>query len=196
MYYKFIGDSGLFWKDSRSEWLLASSRHNYPAMIERPTVKQWSGPQDGLPPIGMRVEIFASADEYAPDWSRYADHIGQTVTVIAHQEAQSKQPIAVYSCENDGRYEYHSLVASCFKPVRTPEQQAADKRESAIRELMDIAQVDCRVTAARLVDAGFKRPSKSESRDDAVDAMELIVPHIGSVAAGKLYDAGFKREVV
>jgi hypothetical protein len=36
-------------------------------------------------------------------------------------------------------------------------EEIPDARETAIREIMDIADVDCRVTAARLVDAGFKR---------------------------------------
>jgi len=44
-----------------------------------------------------------------------------------------------------------------FRAIKTPQEEAAELRETAIRELMDIAQVDCRVTAARLVDAGFKR---------------------------------------
>lgn len=49
------------------------------------------------------------------------------------------------------------LWANTFRAILTPEQRAADERETAIREIMDVADVDCRVTAARLVDAGFKR---------------------------------------
>lgn len=48
---------------------------------------------------------------------------------------------------------------SRFRPIRTPEQIAAEEREKAI------------------------------------DDMERIVPHLGSVAAGKLYDAGYRKQV-
>ena len=139
------------------KWTPSDGTPGHQPLIARPQPKPWSGPQDGLPPVGSRVEIVAEADEYAPDWDRYADHIGKTVTIIAHQEAKHSQPIAVYSCGDDGQYEYHSLIAKCFRPIKTPDQLAAEQRETAIREIMDIADVDCRVTAARLVDAGFKR---------------------------------------
>ena len=159
------GELGRYYKCVEGQWFYSNNfghwRKYYsgrPAnLIALEKKHEWSGPQDGLPPVGSSVEICAVADEYAPDWNRYADHIGRTATIIAHQEAQSSQPIAVYSCEIDGRYEYHSLVAHCFKQASTPEQIIQEQRETAIREIMDIADVDCRVTAAKLVDAGFKR---------------------------------------
>jgi hypothetical protein len=156
----WLGSDGI-WRYSKGNmdlWERVTANKPIADLTERPAqVKQWSGPQDGLPPVGSRVEIVAEADEYAPDWDRYADHIGKTVTIIAHQEAKHSQPIAVYSSGDDGQYEYHSLIAKCFRAIRTQEQLAAEQRETAIREIMDIADVDCRVTAARLVDAGFKR---------------------------------------
>lgn len=151
--------------------------------------KPWSGPEDGLPPVG-------TVCEHSTDSNEGDSHDGEwfKVEVIAHHRFQEDD----YVCAvwvRDAQISYSS-AGYYFRALKMPDQQAAEKRETAIRELMDVAQVDCRVTAARLVDAGFKLPSKSESRDNAVDAMELIVPHIGSVAAGRLYDAGFKREVV
>ena len=155
--WKFFRDSDETWHDSGEKTTNLLHNGIGLTLIERPKPKQWSGPEDGLPPVGSIVEIIAEADEYAPDWNRYADHIGKVVTIIAHEYAHTSEPIAVYSCETGVAYEYHSLIAKCFRAIKTPEQIAAESRESAIRELMDIAQVDCRVTAARLVDAGFKR---------------------------------------
>lgn len=122
--------------------------------------KPWSGPEDGLPPVGLEVEIkidFKKAPPYAiitltelgVDVQNHTPRF-QKVKVLY---ASSKYLIA------------ESCGAECLTPmscveiraIRTQEQIAAEKRETAIRELMDIAQVDCRVTAARLVDAGFKR---------------------------------------
>lgn len=113
-------------------------------LIERPKQPQaWSGPEDGLPPVGFMCE----AELYkGGGWIEgFVAYYGK-----AHFIFESTQ--LTVGVEISGK-----IRTSAFRTIRTPEQQAADKRESAIRELMDIAQVDCRVTAARLVDAGFKR---------------------------------------
>ena len=159
------------------KWTPSGGAPGHPPLIPRPKPKPWSGPEDGLPPVGTVCE-----------W-KYADSQTWKATKILYIGS-----VYVIVPAHDGEQHYY-VQHMQFRAVKTPDQQAAQLRETAIRELMDIAGVDCRVTAARLVDAGFKLPSKSESRDNAVDAMELIVPHIGSVAAGKLYDSGFKREV-
>lgn len=72
---------------------------------------------------------------------------GDTVEVVAHVKMQGAvNPL------------YWNARDMSSSTVREDLLEAIpDKRETAIRELMDIAQVDCRVTAARLVDAGFKR---------------------------------------
>ena len=97
--------------------------------------KPWSGPEDGLPPIGERV-----------------DYMGEHCTVVAHVMERNEKG-AILQGADDWFYGTEITI----DPIRTAADIAADSRETAIRELMDIAQVDCRVTAARLVDAGFKR---------------------------------------
>jgi len=100
--------------------------------------KPWSGPEDGLPPTG---------------------------TVCEHKRVHEWQQIEVfavkpnYNGSNTALFTYGNgcwggcAEPSFFRAIPSP----AQLRETAIRELMDIAGVDCRVTAARLVDAGFKR---------------------------------------
>jgi hypothetical protein len=137
-YRKKDGDLWLAFVDDEwvNVWLPDPSRYQ---KID----KQWSGPQDGLPPVGSTVEVFECTHDYTKRFN------GQKVRILCHEN-----DVAVFSAKN---FEYHALVKDKFRPIRTEEQLAAEQRETAIREIMDIADVDCRVTAARLVDAGFKR---------------------------------------
>ena len=105
---------------------------------ERPKQPQsWSGPEDGLPPVGSVVE-----------------YGGEQVRVIAHTD-NNGHPAAVSQRGETG----HIIIAlpKYYQPTRTPEQKAASARANQIREIMDAAGIDCLVTATRLVDAGFKR---------------------------------------
>lgn len=143
-HYKVIGDTWMVYI-SDNEWVKSGSMYNgqiKPSdIIQRPQPKPWSGPEDGLPPVNAR--IYMHLDE-SDEWI-----LG---TVIAHVTLEDGD-VAV---AHNGKDVFNGY-ASDFRAIWTPESIESEKRESAIRELMDVAQVDCRVTAARLVDAGFKR---------------------------------------
>jgi hypothetical protein len=139
-----------YWLDDRSQWRYASDLSdtwekvvaNKPIsdLVERPKSNQWSGPQDGLPPVNTEYEV--STDHGA--WEH--------CTVLAHGYDDFK-PHAVVQCASGLWME----EVTGFRAIKTPDQLAADKRETAIRELMDVVGIDCRVTAGKAVDAGFKR---------------------------------------
>lgn len=115
-------------------------------LIERPKQPQaWSGQEDGLPPVGEIVHAYIKLPGYY-------EYQWRECEVVYHNDSMSKSESLVVDLQNTT-----SQWCDEFRAIKTQEQLAAEKRESAIRELMDIAQVDCRVTAARLVDAGFKR---------------------------------------
>lgn len=135
--YKFTDDAVFIWSGGRWAYSAPPSAYNDGSMdqiIARP--KQWSGPEDGLPPAGTVCEVKGCMSHYL-QWNK--------VTVFA------VRGYTVFFDMEDGRW--GQTDSHEFRAIPTPDQ----KRETAIRELMDIAQVDCRVTAARLVDAGFKR---------------------------------------
>lgn len=111
------------------------------SLIERPQPKPWSGPEDGLPPIGWLVHL-----EIGTNW--------QPAEVLAHFHVEA---VLGWICQPEGEPVVECREICDLRCYRTAKELSAEKRETAIRELMDIAQVDCRVTAARLVDAGFKR---------------------------------------
>ena len=104
-------------------------------MEERPK-PTWSGPQDGLPPVNSVCE-FVSSDT---SWGK--------VKIIAHDDGK-----VVFKPSGDSYYGVTPDHKAVFRPFIDPEQQ----RETAIREFMDIVGIDCRVTAGKAVDAGFKR---------------------------------------
>lgn len=129
---------------SMQSWHKGSGNLREWILVERP--KPWSGPEDGLPPVSTICEYRL---EPSNQW-----HECEILYHIKH--AHDEDPRAVVWNEHLG-FDQVSGSNWRFRPIRTLAQIAADKRETAIREIMDIAQVDCRVTAARLVDAGFKR---------------------------------------
>lgn len=150
--YKFTDDAVFIWSGDRWTYSAPPSAYEDGSMDEivaRP--KQWSGPQDGLPPVGAKV-LIGSAD--GCEWLEHFE--GREAEIIAHNVGRSGDPTAVFKCFDDEGFPiYHAMVdhPSNFRPIKPKE----DKRETAIREIMDAAGIDCRVTAGRLVDAGFKR---------------------------------------
>lgn len=110
-----------------------------PMLIPRPS--GWSG--DGLPTVGTYIQWLS--DQYGWLGGRVVGHDG-SVTVVSH---------------NDG---YTGCHAHEIRPIRTPEQIAAEERYKAIRAIelhilkaqeqyLSVAQ-----TAQRIYDAGFQVP--------------------------------------
>lgn len=137
---------------------------NIKRAIERPKQPQvWSGPEDGLPPVGTICE----ARILLPGESNY---LWRLCEVVYQNDEMSKSELLVVDIERTT-----ARWADEFRAIKTEEDIARNERETAIRELMDIAQVDCRVTAARLVDAGFKREAcKSDCSTNNRGVPELL----------------------
>ena len=138
------------WQDGEWLWIGDEFEGSMLELVTKPT-KPWSGPEDGLPPVGTACEVIEGPAHWGGECTEW---IGVAVTVRATFTNKINQGIV--AVERFGGF-CDCFIVECLAPAKTPEQLAADKRETAIRELMDIAGVDCRVTAARLVDAGFKR---------------------------------------
>jgi hypothetical protein len=149
--FDFHNNQACFWSGKGWTNPISADAYNDGSMdtMEPRPAKPWSGPEDGLPPIGFRCEA-GIPHTSGPD--NEVSIIWIEGSVIAYYEIKGNA--YAWFAEDDGFYPPAVLE---FRAIKTPAQLAADKRETAIRELMDIAQVDCRVTAARLVDAGFKR---------------------------------------
>ena len=157
-FFKFdvIGSMGIAHNYSDGKWRSIGYRledYSEPGeLTERPKHKQWSGPQDGLPPVGIQVEIRNTKNRDCSPGSE--DLFGKSVAVMASFRNMHDYEIVAVEGDDGGCYCFRADM--CF-PVRSTEQLAAEQRETAIREIMDIVGIDCRVTASKAVDAGFKR---------------------------------------
>jgi hypothetical protein len=92
---------------------------------ERPT--EWNG--TGLPPVGTECEIAASTPHQTVSWPE-----GTKVKVYANFTDDRGVELAAFvdAIGSVGGV----AVAKCFRPIRTPEQIAAEEREKAVIEML------------------------------------------------------------
>ena len=107
---------------------------------------EWDG--KGLPPVGTVCE---HADINWEPWTK--------VTIVAHHLIEEDDLlVAVFVYKNGSS---HSSEGDHFRPLRTPEQIAAEEREKAISEMLlgypysgsDIVRACCEY----LYDAGYRK---------------------------------------
>jgi hypothetical protein len=107
----------------------------------RYSLRGWTG--DGLPPVGTVCEVVSPG--YRND--RFDRFVGRVVTVIAHDVIDS-DPVAVFRVSVNGQddeQDYHALIAKCFRPIRTPEQIAAEVRNDAQKDINHIILTSFRI---------------------------------------------------
>lgn len=101
----------------------------------------WTG--EGLPPVGTVCEfnggVFAPEDPWDPDL-----RVGDQVTIIAHFDGGNGDILAAFTfrARNPDRGQFYVEQGrwGCFRPLRTPEQIAAEEREKAIDEMAETAR--------------------------------------------------------
>lgn len=113
----------------------------------RPSSPAWNG--EGLPPVGTVCEVM---DADIGDW------ISGT---IVHVGLNNGCTVAIMQCEKEVQYGYSGE----FRPIRTPEQIAAEEREAAIQamyglsrtsSIADVLHAQHRL-CADLYDAGYRK---------------------------------------
>jgi hypothetical protein len=142
-FYKKDGYGGLLYLDGH-RWDTALTKPNDPDLVPRPT---WNG--EGLPPVGTVCEY------------RWAG-VCRQVEIIAHWRAPADF-VAVYVPLEDGAHstECGRAIANAFRPIRTPEQIAADKRMQEIevleKDFFTIGFGSYRATAESLHRLGYRK---------------------------------------
>lgn len=133
-----------------TEYLLKSDIGKGWKVTRRPS-SEWNG--QGLPPVGMVCEV-----EY--DTGKVLWHEAE---IIHHKSDDPRFAAAILRINHPDKLVWFSQ----FRPIRTPEQIAADEREKAIDEMVGLMCQD-----------GAFDPEDPES----------------TAAMGKLYDAGYRKQ--
>ncbi|CDO80885.1 hypothetical protein [Pseudomonas aeruginosa] len=143
---KSAADKWFFWGSRRKAWIEESGiSAEREATFEARPQDAWDG--KGLPPVGISVEWLSSAHGWLG--GRVVGHDG-SVAVVSH---------------NDG---YTGCHPHEVRPMPTPEQIAAEEREKAISEMLDLyinngaywpmtSKQFCEI----LFDAGYRRQESS-----------------------------------
>ena len=144
-FWKRVGTANYFYE--KGEWVFSGGKpFGHPKLIARPSAA-WSG--DGLPPVGVRCE---AAIPHTSGSDNERSFIWIEGSVIAYYEIKGKT--YAWFAEDDGFYPPNALE---FRPIRTPEQIAADEREDAIEEMRVAAGSRNNYPFAELYDAGYRK---------------------------------------
>jgi hypothetical protein len=136
---------------------------------DRSVARPWSWGGEGLPPVGTVCE-FAG---FNPEETTFDDpSVGDKITVIAHYLSGCIEVAAfTYNCAaNFGSLQVAQGAHGCFRPIRTAEQVAADKRLHEIRNALtaikagqssfpnDIVRGNITVAVVEaMIDAGYRK---------------------------------------
>lgn len=110
--------------------------------IARPT--SWTG--EGLPPVGTELEAGFACEEFET-W-----HKGVCVAVGEDPEGREEFCVVKFGT----KLAMYTDEGRRMRPIRTPEQVAADERTRAIDELVKVTCIN-RGEAGRIYDAGYRK---------------------------------------
>ncbi|RUF39981.1 hypothetical protein IPC1108_28315 [Pseudomonas aeruginosa] len=152
-----VGNEWSFWSEASESWVRGTLTCNVSAEREatfeaRPQ-EPWNG--QGLPPVGTVCE-YRCNDSCGPnDWTAvhvlaHAAHGSDTAMLLA--EDNNGEPGTMY-----GRI----WVPGTCRPLRTPEQIAAEEREKAIEEMCFAEETLTVKQAKALYESGYRRQESS-----------------------------------
>jgi hypothetical protein len=123
-------------------------------LIKRPQPAPWSG--EGLPPVGTIVGHVVSGDKDYPfiEWAG-----GDKLEVIAHRDVCGAMLPIVFNLRHNTAT---AIQPHLLKPIRTPEQIAADERQKVIADMVEALGADWPTTAdyvrcGLIYDAGWRK---------------------------------------
>lgn len=124
--------------------------------VARPSSPAWNG--EGLPPVGAVCEY--SLNAFMPDAPWYSCEVRYVLDNDQDPDADGWE--AVIWCPHLEKEQVARADRFSFRPVRTPEQIAAEERDKAVEEMHDlvgdIEKIPTWTDALRaLYDAGYRK---------------------------------------
>ncbi len=152
-YLQFYRIPGMFgdydyWSEKRG-WLGSEFPTCANYLFERPAKVEWNG--QGLPPVGTVCEWHGPNSD-GPDGWAYTES-----RVVAYTDD------GLFICmQKPSCWPVVQRIDNCeFRPIRTPEQIAAEEREKAIEEMCFAEETLTVKQAKALFDAGYRRQESS-----------------------------------
>lgn len=151
---KMVGDEEWIWTSAGKRWMPHIDPVEGGEYYERPA-PTWSG--EGLPPVGILCKLAGESGDLKPlhpEWE------GREVKVYAHFTSDRGVNMAAYVSPD------HMIggcgISAMFKPIKTPEQIAAEEREKAAKQIcVDAGSPELTAgqmaIAYRLYDAGYRK---------------------------------------
>ncbi|MFU5504484.1 hypothetical protein ACM7V1_29335 [Pseudomonas aeruginosa] len=148
---KNAADKWFFWGSRREAWIEESGiSAEREATFEARPQEAWDG--KGLPPVGTVCEWHES-DGWAYTESKVAAYTDDGLFVCMQKPGRRPEVLRIDNCE--------------FRPIRTPEQIAAEEREKAISEMLYIYNgaywpMTSKQFCEILFDAGYRRQEEGK----------------------------------
>lgn len=140
-YRMAIGSLWYGYADGDWVYIEGASPHCYTKIQAEP---EWSG--EGLPPVGVEIEV--KHKDATPEWAR-PDFYKAEIVAIGKQ-------LVIFAAEATGCETVGKIEDYEFRPVRTPEQIAAEKRDAAIKEMQRLVGSCNTFPFAELYDYGYR----------------------------------------
>ncbi len=153
---KNVADKWFFWGSRRKAWIeefeVSAERE---ATFEPRPQEPWNG--KGLPPVGTVCEHYGTADDLA--WLE--------VEVIGHGNVDGRNVALFRYGTGSPRFTVSYSTANNFRPIRTPEQIAAEERSKECDRIFVILSSIEREgnrsdMAEALYDAGYRRQEEGK----------------------------------
>lgn len=141
---------GHVWEDKQGRWReVRLKNYDMQNPIPRPARKQWSGPEDGLPPIGSECTIEDNGRlKYG------ADHAGKAMEVVAHVEN-----CAVLRLD----WGLGCFELSVLRPLRTEKERVVEAAIGNVDGSVNCLELYCRREfLGRCYEAGFLKMPEND----------------------------------
>jgi hypothetical protein len=140
-WYKRDGNGWHWYCLSEDSWELVFFTEQYSTSRLIPRPIEWKGPQDGLPPVGIKVDCYRSGS----DWLRG--------TVVAHVQGAHRKR-AIFQGDID---EWWSGAEGDFRPIETERDKAIAEMAGEITLCLTGSEEIVTYTCAKLYDAGYRK---------------------------------------